>query len=791
MLAWGLPGYAEPEAASVYGRDSLRELGDKIVEDPALIQLLFAMPPDAMEQVEAPTRPPHVPEGWLGITHQEGPPLFMKGAKDFSPTIQVLEVYPHSSAQRAGLRPGDIILATDGKKLSIGVENSLMMNFSRRIRETETGKEIQLTIKRDDREMVLPVKIFPKPTTPVFIKPPRLESSALPDSLLLKVLRRHNRLEDYAAIVDEIRVRTTQAVTTAIKGKTYNPFRLQTVNTALNQPLDLPLVSNELVSSFRKNFVKARLNAGGALREAVTLLDFKVEPPPSAISKSAGLEALLDRILQAASRASRMREEALKHLSLEDREVLRRGMRHLMVDSLKPMDLLDEEAWKNQPSMIQFFQTALKADMKLLLNASLEITRAIDLRALMEEKNQLDQFSVFHQGWIVEEGEDVVYVHTPHGLMIIGGEGDNDYSQDALLIVDLGGNDRYRSGAGSSRPAHPFSVVIDFSGDDVYISDEDFAQGAGFLGGGFLIDLEGDDRYIAQNFGQGAGVMGVGLLIDATGNDEYRCHSFCQGAGFMGVGLIAEPQGNDQYSAAVYSQGFGFTRGIGVILEGGGDDRYFAGGVYPDRREPGKAYLSMSQGFGLGLRPWGTLAGASGGIGIIDDQMGNDNYISDYFAQGSAYWYGLGILNDSEGHDLYSAGRYAPGAGIHLAAGILNDNGGDDHYLARFGVSQGCGHDLAVGFLIDNGGTDRYIGGTLSQGAGNGNGFGVLNDNGGDDEYFLHDQGQGHGNAEPLRDLDSFGILFDTGGGEDHYSLGGANNQVDLKHRWGLHVDIP
>jgi len=259
----------------------------------------------------------------------------------------------------------------------------------------------------------------------------------------------------------------------------------------------------------------------------------------------------------------------------------------------------------------------------------------------------------------------------------------------------------------------------------------------------------------------------------------------------LGIGLIAESGGNDQYSAAIYSQGFGFVRGLGLILEGAGNDRFFAGGVYQDHREPGKAYLSMSQGFGFGLRPWGSLAGASGGIGILDDAQGNDHYLGDYFSQGSGYWYSLGILNDTEGHDLYAAGRYAQGAGIHLAAGILNDTAGDDHYLARYGVSQGCGHDLAIGFLLDSEGNDQYVGGTLSQGAGNANGFGVLNDNGGSDEYYLRDEGQGHGNTEEFRQLDSFGIFFDTGGGEDRYSLRGFNDKVNLRTQWGVQADLP
>lgn len=788
QTAWA----GEPEDASLYWKKPTQDLAGKMAKDPVLVQLLFSIPPDVMEEVETPTRPPRSPKGWLGITMQEGPPLFLKGAEDLSPTVQVLEVFPDSSAHRSGLQSGDTILATDGKQLSIGKENSLMMNFNRRVQDAGAGNILHLKIKRGSQEMEFPVALYPKPIVLKPIKPSRLQDSVFPtkSSLLHRILRRHDRLEDYSAVVEEMRERTRQAVTTAIKGETYSPFRLQEVNTILSQPLDLPLVSQNLTSALRRNFIEARLNAGGIIHSALQALDFEVAKPlPD--KKSPELVIMLDRIMEALADAGSASDEALQSLTLEDRALLIRGIHHLMVESLQPGDSTEGGTRENQPSLTEFLNTALKVDTQLLLTAGLKVAQEINLEALVEWKQKLDQFSLDHEGWVIEKVGDVTHIYTRHGLMIVGGAGDNDYNQEALLIVDLGGNDRYRNGAGASRKGYPFSMVIDFSGNDVYTTGEDYGQGAGILGGGFLIDLGGDDQYLSKSFGQGAGVLGVGMLVDMGGDDVYKCHSFCQGAGFMGIGLIAESGGNDQYSAAIYSQGFGFIRGMGLILEGEGNDRFFAGGVYQDHREPGKAYLSMSQGFGFGLRPWGTLAGASGGIGILDDAKGNDTYLGDYFSQGAGYWYSLGILNDTEGHDLYTAGRYSQGAGIHLGAGILRDTAGDDHYLARYGVSQGCGHDLAVGFLLDNGGDDRYVGGTLSQGAGNANGFGVLSDNGGSDEYYLRDEGQGHGKTEEFRGLDSFGILFDTGGDEDLYSLGGHNNKVSLHNQWGIQADLP
>ncbi len=777
----------ETEEASAYWKTPTEGLGEEINADPMALQSLFALPPDPEEGAGMPARKS---SAWLGITMKDGEPVFLKGDTDFSPSLQVVNVFPDSSADRAGLLPGDIILATDEEKLSIGRENSVMLNFHRRVRDAGADKEIFLKILRDGAEMEMAVLLSAKPTTPVTLKPHPVIDRHAPkeESLLHRIFKRRNLLPDYRATLGEMRERVAQVVSTAVKGKGYNPFRLREINSVLYRPMALPLISRQLTSTLRRNVEDGQLDARGLLVSAMRMLDFEPAVPPPQPSP-VDFQAWLVRLLQALADARKMRAEAIAGLTSEDIAILREGSRFLMVESLQTNDVTGEETQNRETLKRLFLNIALKVDWQRLTGASLQVMQALDVAALKSIKNPLEEAAFDRPGWGVEDDGEVTRIHTPEGLVIVGGAGDNVYSEEALVIIDLGGNDRYLDTVGGN--VLPFRVVIDFSGNDLYLSQKDFAQGAGFLGGGFLIDLEGDDHYQSASFAQGAGVLGVGMLVDAEGNDVYRCHAFCQGAGFLGIGIVAELSGNDQFSAAVYAQGFGFIRGLGVLLERQGHDRFFAGGVYPDHREPEKAYLSMSQGFGYGLRPWDSLAGASGGIGILDDARGNDSYIGDYFSQGSAYWFALGILNDSEGHDQYIAARYSQGAGIHLAAGMLNDATGDDQYLARFGVSQGCGHDLAVGFLLDNGGDDRYIGGVLSQGVGNGNGLGVLNDNGGQDEYHLRNQGQGHGNPLAFRQLNSFGILFDTGGGEDRYSSGRRNNQVSLQPQWGLLADLP
>jgi len=275
-------------------------------------------------------------------------------------------------------------------------------------------------------------------------------------------------------------------------------------------------------------------------------------------------------------------------------------------------------------------------------------------------------------------------------------------------------------------------------------------------------------------------------LLDNEGDDFYSGNMINQGTGFFGAGLINDNNGNDVYFSQQYAQGVGFTRGFGALLDSSGNDFYFAGGKYPDFREPDKSFQSMSQGMGMGIRPEESVVGASGGIGMLIDQKGSDQYHGDYFSQGSGYYFSLGILYDKEGYDKYYAGRYAQGAGIHSAIGMLNDESGDDTYACSFGVSQGCGHDTGIGFLVDNRGEDVYISKTTSQGIGIEKGIGVLADFQGNDVYQANSNSQGFSVPSQNEEFISMGILADNQGDKDVFQNVVKENVLLYRANGGL-----
>jgi hypothetical protein len=391
---------------------------------------------------------------------------------------------------------------------------------------------------------------------------------------------------------------------------------------------------------------------------------------------------------------------------------------------------------------------------------------------------------------------DFYYYSDKNGIRIaIGGPGKNIYNGKFDFIIDLGGDDVYNIDKHTpTRQGEPplsrgelsmggFSCIIDLAGNDYYTTSSDFALAGGLFSSSFIFDKEGDDYYESKGAGNlGAAIGGLGLLYDEKGNDTYKGISFSIGAGCFGVGLLVDREGNDFYIANSYSQGFGMTEGVGAIVDNKGNDSYLVDSRSLDIGRYNDHYVSMCQGYGLGLRPY-----YAGGIGLIIEGEGNDIYNTDIFGQGGAYWYSLGAIVDKGGHDKYNGYQYSQGAGIHLAVGLLKDYDGWDFYQSN-GVSQGCGHDFGYGMLWDVKGNDNYSAYSLSQGAGNADGIGILIDESGVDGYLNKFPSNTRGYGNPRREFGSLGIFLDASG-EDYYSQPGYDSLIVNSSQWGIYND--
>ncbi len=404
-------------------------------------------------------------------------------------------------------------------------------------------------------------------------------------------------------------------------------------------------------------------------------------------------------------------------------------------------------------------------------------------------------------------GPLVARLGTAAGTILIGGKGSNTYQLDQLpdvnVVIDLGGDDIYYDGSVTLQ--RPVLVVIDLAGNDGYRSEKPGVQGSAILGVSMLVDYDGDDVYFAKDVAQGSAIGGVGILIDYAGKDAYVGLRRVQGQALGGVGLLVDRGGADRYHAALWAQGMGGPLGFGLLDDLDGNDHYYAGGLYLnsylDDDNPTPGYEGWGQGMGGGLR-----AVANGGIGVILDGGGDDVYEFDYLSHGGGYWCGVGFARDFGGNDhrlgatrkAYKGGprtqrsfqRFGSGFGCHYSIGFLFDDRGNDTYNGTI-MCLGYAWDASVGYLFDFAGDDVYNG---NEGNGAQAGLGVLFDYVGDDEYKGYRQGRASSGIS-YHDMPTCGGNFSfvaDYGGTDKYGCGARNNSyLQRGSSGGFLIDRP
>jgi len=385
-------------------------------------------------------------------------------------------------------------------------------------------------------------------------------------------------------------------------------------------------------------------------------------------------------------------------------------------------------------------------------------------------------------------------------IRVRGGADDAVDGGNALLIVDLGGNDRYSGGVAASTANRPLGLLLDLSGDDSYVSEVP-AQGAGMAGAGILIDAAGNDSYRGRHFAQGVGQFGLGLLADLAGDDRYFNRFSGQGCGYFGIGLLFDVQGRDEYVLHGDGQGLGGVAGVGILADRTGNDRYTAVREHSVTGRPSyhspelDITVSNAQGSGMGRRGDGSDGHSwAGGLGALLDGEGDDVYTAGNWSMGTGYWFGIGVLHDVSGDDEYHGVAWSQGTGAHFCVGVLLDEGGNDQHLVEGNsrLSLAMAHDFTVGLLVNLGGNDLYSVDGSGLGESLNRSVALLIDVGGDDVYRtkeilrpgiarnderFHSRG---GVTTYFADTSSVGLFLDVGGHDTYWGdLGNDTHWLD------------
>ena len=275
-------------------------------------------------------------------------------------------------------------------------------------------------------------------------------------------------------------------------------------------------------------------------------------------------------------------------------------------------------------------------------------------------------------------------------------------------------------------------------------------QGAGLFGIGVLLLGDGNTEQTGVNLVQGAGgPLGAGVLIDIGGDDSYVATpgatsdvlyaaptraatvvpegdsnwSVAQGAAVGvasvsslggghisgGIGLLVDLGGDDAYSAGILAQGAGYRHGLGMLIDAAGSDQYDC--------------YAFSQGSGIDF-----------GAGVLAEQDGDDTYneidSNDRGVLGSGDGFGMGLVIEEVGNDTYRAGPQSLGTGNFNGAGLFIDNDGNDSYdnivsertmgkatLPELGLSTERENARTIGLFVDANGSDQYPSGERGPGS--------------------------------------------------------------------------
>src|SRR5437762_528583 len=248
------------------------------------------------------------------------------------------------------------------------------------------------------------------------------------------------------------------------------------------------------------------------------------------------------------------REEAFAKLTPDEEQFFEQNCEAVFNAFAERIDLATDrnrERWHRDSHLLEL---ATKVDFAKLFEGA-------ELLWRVAEDNYLDDLELaLRKAWQAGGKPEGIFINreTSAGKILVGGNGSTRYSEDASIVLDLGGNDFYANNSGSARGGTlPSALLIDFAGNDAYEATDNWTAGAARMGYSVLVDRKGNDEYIGRAWTQGAAILGAALFLDESGNDIYRAAQYAQGAAAWGIALHIDYDGDDTYDARLLSQAVG------------------------------------------------------------------------------------------------------------------------------------------------------------------------------------------------------------------------------------------
>jgi hypothetical protein len=660
--------------------------------------------------------------------------------------IRVTNLPYRSPAERAGVLVNDLIVALDGHELR-GETTEIEKYFRESIANHRAGDELTLRVMRDKvLEFKVPVEDRPAgigttkhsvsfdETERAFPKVTRSE-----EQLAAALIAELNLGEGYAGLRRHL----------SHLSDTGDQFRLSRLAYIQHEPFQLRTVAGGTLD--RVAAAVSQKQPSLPLHLAVDWLDAPVSAAPP-LKTGLTLEQHIEQLVRLLAAVRSKREDAFAHLTPEERQYLEKGSNDFFLTVSELIDVQQDKDNAKWLRNLRFLELAARVDTRKLFEGAALLWRAA------EDEYLDDLESALRKAWLAAGKPEGLFItrDSPAGKILAGGSGTTWYSDDAAIVLDLGGKDFYTNNAGSPRgDKMPGALLIDFAGDDAYEATFNWTQAAANMGHGLMVDRNGNDQYLGLEWAQGAAVLGAALFLDESGNDTYRADQYAQAVAAWGIAVHMDYEGDDVFESRLLSQGVAMPGGAGWLLNGHGNDKYYSKGKHPTGYGDPGIFDSWSQGCGLGFRGL-----ESGGIALFYDGSGADRYEAGNFSQGGGYYFGIGLLRDGGNEsDTYIGSRYNQGFAAHQAVGYFEELGGNDFYTARHAVAQGISWDESVVAFIDRTGDDVYEGGaSFSQGASAHSGFTLFLDLAGRNR-FVYPQAQGFAGPNDYHGGKSFSLF--------------------------------
>ncbi|TFG37654.1 MAG: PDZ domain-containing protein, partial [Syntrophobacterales bacterium] len=421
--------------------------------------------------------------------------------------IRVAQVVSGSTAQKAGIKVNDIIIAYDSVRLENQKESELLQSFGNYIKNKKSvGEDITLRVirtetaiegTRDEKSLAITNRADLESLLDDQKPGEILDFSVKKEAHLIDIVATLKKRESFTAealpansllfpeyetlsdpysdlarrLIDEFDIENGYLDLLKRYEEDeleYDEFRLNLFRYVHRDPLRFSPVAVKISGDLDDCGKKGDLP--GIIRYGANLLDESSEDGQTmtGVPSSRDPEVHLSFIRSVVLSALTLRNRAFENFENGDKAFLFEHL-PLLIENGFETDLPEAESEEELQKNERALRLLVETDYGALLKSAEMLAQLANVEWLSDFRNAMIDYHSPQPHTIEGIGGDIIYAEeTESGLIVIGGAGPNRYERNAAVLIDLGGNDFYGEGDNSDFSENSISILIDCSGNDEY-----------------------------------------------------------------------------------------------------------------------------------------------------------------------------------------------------------------------------------------------------------------------------------------------------------------------------------